>query len=283
MLVYLFNLLYKKQMKLLAATILFCATPVAHALNNTITIQETFDDACADLVAHKNTLNWELPVWQWGGAINGGVSGQNVGCRQDSEEGAVLQLFTHGDKYIGHGPIGTMHNGSEIESTASWEGWKNINYTYDCSPNCNVQRVGASVRSKQTFTSATVEIRMKPCSKFGAASTMFLYSYDEETCGDVNKPGILNTCSPSYTKQCCLQGNCTIDPNGKVGDVCRGTWVKNKEIDLEMPSSLGRGLDSVNPSEISFSNARMNSVTAFPWSYKHHTKCGVMNPCERYV
>ena len=88
------------KMKLLATTILLCATPVAHSLNNTITIQETFDDACSSLTAHKDTLNWEVPVWQWGGAINGGVSGQNVGCRQDSEHGAVLQLFSHGDKYV---------------------------------------------------------------------------------------------------------------------------------------------------------------------------------------
>ena len=87
-------------MKLLATTILLCATPVTHSLNNTITIQETFDDACSSLTAHKDTLNWEVPVWQWGGAINGGVSGQNVGCRQDSEHGAVLQLFSHGDKYV---------------------------------------------------------------------------------------------------------------------------------------------------------------------------------------
>ena len=87
-------------MKLLATTILLCATPVAHSLNNTITIQETFDDACSSLTAHKDTLNWEVPVWQWGGSINGGVSGQNVGCRQDSEHGAVLQLFSHGDKYV---------------------------------------------------------------------------------------------------------------------------------------------------------------------------------------
>ena len=46
--------------------ILLCATPVAHSLNNTITIQETFDDACPSLTAHKDTLNWEVPVWQWG-------------------------------------------------------------------------------------------------------------------------------------------------------------------------------------------------------------------------
>ena len=151
-----------------------------------------------------------------------------------------------------------MHNGSNISPNNNWLGWKNTNYTYDCSPNCNVQRVGASVRLKQTFTSATVEMMMKPCPNYGAASTMFLYSYDEETCGDPDKPGILNKCSPAYTKQCCISANCTIDPNGKVGDVCRGIWVKNKEIDLEMPSSLGRGLDSVDPSMISFNNARMN-------------------------
>ena len=255
---------------LLAASLLSSAA----ALGKTITIQDNFTNACHSLSNHKDTSNWDLPVMQWGGDVNNGVHPLNVNCRQDDELGAVLQLFSHGDQYVGHGPLG-KHNSSE-----SWIDWKYDGYQHDCAPHCDVQRVGGAVRSKLAFTSATVEAMIKPCAKFGAASTMFLYSYQEETCGDVNKPGILNTCSPAYTKQCCIRGNCTIDANGKLGDVCRGTWVKNKEIDLEIPSSLKTGLDSVNPAEISFNNARMNSVTAFPWSYKHHTKCGVTSPCE---
>lgn len=109
---------------------------------------------------------------------------------------------------------------------------------------------------------------------------MFLYSYDEEHCGDPDKPGIRNTCSPEYTQQCCIDANCTIDPDGKVADVCRGIYIKNKEIDLEIPSSLQKGIGSIDPTLISFNNARMNSVTAVPWSYKHHTKCGIVHPCE---
>lgn len=260
--------------------LLFITVLVTQVLGKMITIQENFDASCNTLQNHQDTANWELPIWQWGGDINGGVSPKNVNCRKDPELGGVLQLFSHGDKYVGNGPTGTSHSGTPILGSANWLGWKNVDYKNNCAPNCNVQRVGASIRSKQAFTSATVEAMIKPCPQFGSASTMFLYSYDEESCGDPAKPGIRNKCSPAYTQQCCINGNCTIDPNGKVADVCRGVWVKNKEIDLEIPSSLQRGLKSVDPSLISFQNARMNSVTAFPWSYKHHTKCGVVNPCE---
>ncbi len=246
-----------------------------------VTFTENFDGAtCGALAAHGETSLWELPTWQWGGAINGGVSGQNVGCRSDPKWGNVLQLFSHGDRYVGHGPVGTDHKGTPIGPSDDWQDWKNPTYKHACAPNCHVQRVGASVRSKPAFTSATIEAMIKPCPTFGVASTMFLYSYQEETCGDPAKPNIKNTCSPAYTKQCCKGGQCIIDPNGKVNDVCRGVWVKNKEIDLEIPSSLQRGPQSVDPSLISFENARMNSVTAFPWSYKHHTTCGVNSPCE---
>ena len=250
------------------------------ALAKTVTITETFDADCDALAKHNPTDTWELPVWQWGGNVNGGVSPLNVNCRRDALLGGVLQLFSHGDQYVGNGPKGTAHSGVNIAPSGNWLNWKNDGYKHDCAPHCDVQRVGGSVRSKMAFTSATVEAMIKPCPKFGVASTMFLYSYQEETCGDPNTPGVRNTCSPAYTQQCCINGNCTIDPNGKVADVCRGVWVKNKEIDLEIPSSLQRGLQSVDPKLISFRNARMNSVTAFPWSYKHHTKCGINAPCE---
>ena len=266
----------------LAAVTVAVSAGLASCAGEFVHIQESFDEDCKVLAQQGETTNWELPNWQWGGAINGGVSRGNVNCRQseDPKIGSVLQLFSHGDLYTGNGPTGVSHSGAAIEPSAEWQGWKNDGYKHSCAPKCDVQRVGASVRSKRAFKSATVEAMIKPCPKFGVASTMFLYSYDEETCGDPNEPGVLNKCSPGYTKQCCINGNCTIDPDGKVADVCRGIWVKNKEIDLEIPSSLEAGIKSVDPSLINFNNARMNSVTAFPWSYKHHTKCGVNNPCE---
>ena len=137
---------------------------------NTVTIQENFEQACSQLQFQQNTTNWVLPVDQWGGNINGGVSGENVNCRQDPVYGSVLQLFLHGDLYTGHGPTGTAKNGNPIQSSSNWVGWKNGGYEHDCRPNCNVQRVGASILSKLAFTSARISALIKPCSKFGAAS-----------------------------------------------------------------------------------------------------------------
>jgi beta-glucanase (GH16 family) len=123
------------------------------------------------------------------------------------------------------------------------------------------------------ITSGTVEVVMKPCPSFGVANGIWLFSYQEEACGST--PNIRNNCSAAYTKQCCIDGNCTINPNGKTGDVCRGQWIKNKEIDIELPSSVVNGDKANDPAYISFGNLRANSVQAVPWSYKHHTKCGI--------
>lgn len=73
---------------------------------------------------------------------------------------------------------------------------------------------------------------MKPCPMFGTASAAFVYNWTEVTCGSPLKPNVQNKCSPAYTAQCCRDGNCTINPNGKTGDVCRGIWTKNDEIDM---------------------------------------------------
>ena len=48
------------------------------ALAKTVTITETFDADCDALAKHNPTDTWELPVWQWGGNVNGGVSPLNV-------------------------------------------------------------------------------------------------------------------------------------------------------------------------------------------------------------
>jgi len=189
--------------------------------------------------------------------------------------GNVLQLTAHGDRFQGKGPIGVDHSGDPVDPQSGLGKWNWAGYKHSCSPHCNVQRVGASVRSKVAITSGITEVVMKPCPQFGAASTIFLFSYQEEACGDPNKPNVLNQCSGDYTQNCCIDGNCTINPNGKTGDVCRGVWVKNKEIDIELPSADVEGATANDPANIDFGNLRGNSVTAFPWSYKHHTKCGI--------
>jgi len=199
-----------------------------------------------------------------------------VNCRKgDPTYGNVLQLISHGDKFEGKGPIGVSHNGDPIDANTGLGKWNWNGYQHKCAPFCNVQRVGASVRSKVAITSGVTEVVMKPCAHFGSASTVFLFSYQQEACGDPDKPNVVNQCSKGYTANCCIAGNCTINPNGKTGDVCRGVWVMNKEIDIEIPSSIVAGDAANDPANIDFGNMRANSVTAFPWSYKHHTKCAI--------
>jgi hypothetical protein len=219
---------------------------------------------------------------QWGGSINGGVQPENVRCAMDYELGKnVLKLTAHGDQYNGAGPIGTNHDKSVRTPTEEWVGWPWPDYQPKCSPYCGVRRVGGAVMTNMDFTKGgSFEVRMKPCNMTGVASAIFTYFYKEETCGSPDKPNIQNQCSPAYTKQCCIAGNCTINPNGKTGDVCRGVWVQDQEIDIEIPTGLSYGSQSVNPALVSFNNARMNALTATPWTYKFHTMCGVSKVCE---
>ena len=58
--------------------LLFITVLVTQVLGKMITIQENFDASCNTLQNHQDTANWELPIWQWGGDINGGVSPKNV-------------------------------------------------------------------------------------------------------------------------------------------------------------------------------------------------------------
>jgi len=213
-----------------------------------------------------------------GSNTNGGVHADNVNCRTGPTLGHVLQLYAHGDKYQGHGPVGVNHDSSPVpQKVDRATHWHNKGYVHDCAPHCDVQRVGASVTSKVAIKAGTVEVMMKPCPQFGAASTVFLISYQQVECGSPDKPNVQNNCPADYTKNCCIDGNCTINPNGKTGDVCRGMWVKNKEIDIEMPSSHVQGDAANDPKNINFGNFRFNSVQAVPWSYKHHTKCAILD------
>jgi hypothetical protein len=207
---------------------------------------------------------------------------EQVSCRTDPALGKnVAVLTSHGDLFSGSSPVGVHHNLSPRAPTDEWVDWKFPGYANTtCSPFCHVRRVGAAIRTTKQFSNGTFEVRMKPCATFGTASAVFLYNYTEEACGDPNVPNVQNQCSPAYTAQCCIAGNCTINPDGKTGDVCRGVWVRNKEVDIELPSSLETDEHSVDPELISFANARFNSITAFPWDYKHHTKCGIHDPCE---
>lgn len=232
-------------------------------------------------------VNWTTPVMQWGGNINGGVVPGNVACAMDEKLGKqVLVLTGHGDAFTGTGPKGVDHHLTPRGSTEEWVDWKWPSYSAPCSPHCDTKRVGGAIATRQGFTGGAFEARIKPCPQFGAASAMFTYNYSEVHCGDFTKPNIKNECSPAYTAQCCFPdrtgepGDCTINPNGKTGDVCEGVWVQNKELDFELPSSLQDGIGSVNPALISYNHTRMNTVTAFPWQYKFHCQAGVNPPYE---
>jgi hypothetical protein len=219
--------------------------------------------------------------FQWGGKINGGIVQKNVACVHDADLGKqVVQLTAHGDNFTGTGPVGINKDLSARTSDEEWVDWKWDGYQPTCSPYCHVRRVGGGIKSVHQFVEGSFEVRLKPCKYYGAATAFFLYNYTEEKCGSLDKPNVENKCSPAYTKQCCIDGNCTINMAGKTGDVCRGTWVKNLEIDVELPTSLSIGQGSVNPALINYANARFNTIVAFPWSYKNHTKCGVKQPCE---
>jgi hypothetical protein len=226
--------------------------------------------------------NFNTPTWQWGGNINGGVVPGNVRCEMDATLGKqVLVLESHGDYFNGTGPIGTYSNGKSRGPTDEWVNWKWPEYQPKCSPHCDVKRVGGAIMTNLNFQKGgSFEINMKPCPQMGTASAIFTYFYKEESCGSPDKPNIRNQCSPAYTKQCCINGDCTINPNGKTGDVCRGHWIQDQEIDIEIPTGLSSGINSVNPALVSFDNARMNALTATPWEYTFHTMCGVSKVCE---
>jgi len=264
----------------LSAACLAACLCLGAAAANTI-LYEDWSGGCAP------NANFDTPILQWGGSINGGVVPGNVACVQDPDLGkTVLQLTAHGDAFTGSGPTGVMHNLSPRGPSDEFTGWKNPGYAPSCAPHCDVRRVGGGIRSRIGFTGGSIEAHIKPCPQFGAASAMFTYNYTEVNCGSYLKPNIQNSCPQDYAEHCCLpdrQGgppDCTINPNGKTGDVCRGTWVQNKEIDFEIPSSLQTGPGSVDPSLIKFTNTRMNSVTAFPWEYTFHTLAGVDPPYE---
>jgi hypothetical protein len=247
------------------------------AVSGTTVLFDDFSASCPP------SSNFNTPTWQWGGDINGGVVPGNVKCEMDAALGKkVLILESHGDTFTGSGPVGTTHSGAARKPDQEWSGWKWPGYQAKCAPNCHLKRVGGAIMSNLNFNKGgSFEINMKPCPQMGSASAIFTYFYKEETCGDPAKPNIRNTCSAAYTKQCCIGGDCTINPNGKTGDVCRGHWIQDQEIDIEIPTGLSSGINSVNPALVSFDNARMNSLTATPWEYTFHTMCGVNKVCER--
>merc|ERR1712046_39787 len=165
-------------------------------------LDENFsDETCALLQKQQGGEDWTLPTYQWGGNnVNGGVNAGNVNCRKgDPTYGNVLQLTTHGDRFTGAGPIGVDHDGKPVDASTGNSKWNFPGYQHKCAPHCNVQRVGASVRSKVAITAGVTEVVMKPCSQFGAASTIFPFSYQQEACGDPNKPNVRNQCSKDYT------------------------------------------------------------------------------------
>ena len=55
-------------------------------------------------------------------------------------------------------------------------------------------------------------------------------------------------CSAAYAKQCCKGGVCS-----PTTDVCKGGWIDNQEMDIEMPTSdSGMAARAFDPDFITF-------------------------------
>eukprot|EP01029_Cantina_marsupialis_P028254 TRINITY_DN775919_c0_g1_i1.p1 TRINITY_DN775919_c0_g1~~TRINITY_DN775919_c0_g1_i1.p1 ORF type:complete len:384 (-),score=93.76 TRINITY_DN775919_c0_g1_i1:334-1485(-) len=259
--------------------------------------------------------HWNTIDKQWGGeTINGGVNPELVECVYDNSLGKqVLQFSAHGDKFTGTGPIGKHRDGTLRGKNEEFTHW-NWGYKSNCSPHCDVARVGAAVQSKVKFNHGILDVKMKVCENYGALSSLWFFDYAEETCSDYSKG-----CTPEYTKQCCnvpklpeckypnycmcwkkpymCHGSlkpCSCDSNDeytygpeqiqedglvkgctKENDLCQGEWIKNSEIDIETPTASRP--DTNDPKWISFRNMRYASYRALPSSAS--ARCGVHHPC----
>lgn len=191
----------------------------------------------------------------------------------------VLALNASGDMFVGPGPNGVKKDGSLRAPDEAFRGWAWREYEpvgLDCAPYCHVRRVGALLTSVASFSkwcwararaawlardarsraaSGVVEVRMKPCAQFGAASAIWLFAYEEQYCDPQQAP-----CSPDYTRWCC-----TTDPCTRASDMCRGQWLNNQEIDIELPTAPSAAkADTADPAYITFRGVRYSTYTAVP-------------------
>jgi len=174
-------------------------------------------------------------------ATNTGTNSKLVGCSASAGAtgGGALALTAHGDLYSGADVIGTSRPLIEHRKPAliccfpnpPTTGWSSTDpnvaassdlkfralpsacapsdcYTPACNSNggCQYKRVGSAVSSTAVYGTASIEVRMKPCSDStgkpitGAVSTLWLYNYTERYCDTSNPCKVIGHHRPTWQR-----------------------------------------------------------------------------------